>query len=698
MPSARPLTTVTPATARPAAELAGHREPVGATARRVPTMATDSAVEQLDEALERPGEEEDGGRVHELVQAGRIARRRGGRRRRGPRPRRALARAAASNRCRASAHVGSPLRSPTDGLDQLRVGEREQRGRPVARPLEQPGDPRRQQADELAAAQAVLARAFTRRLRARAAPDACQAIAERLVDVREHAAARCPRGRRSCARAAARGRGRGRSASGSGGPAQQRLGAPRRPSGTCRARWRGPIRALQLTAARRKRCLLARARRDHALPHLPSCLGRLPRRPTAASRPRARASRQMRSMRSSSGPLQAAHVARPLDRAAAAARRRSCPHGHPLDAATSMNSAGNTSVRCARVISDRALLERLPQRLEREPRELGQLVEEQHAAVRERDLARPRPAAAADQPRAARSCGAARGTAAACTSRPSPSPATLWIRVISTASLEARAAAGCPAAGGRASSCRRRAGRPSAGCGRRRPRSRARAWRPPARGRRRGRARRGAARASAGCAAPGLPAPVQQVHEPRDRRAPRAPRARPARPPPRSPRARSGACSPAARAPSAMASAPRTGRSAPPSDSSPQTAHAVERLPAAPARCGEHTHREREVEAGPALRTPPGARFAVSRCSGNSSPEFSSAARTRSRDSRTAASGSPTIVKAGRPRRTSTSTVTSRAVDALDGEGGDGCEHAAKLGAAGVTDQRAFVTTSPTAL
>ena len=45
------------------------------------------------------------------------------------------------------------------------------------------------------------------------------------------------------------------------------------------------------------------------------------------------------------------------------------------------------------------------------------------------------------------------------------------------------------------------------------------------------------------------------------------------------------------------------------------------------------------------------------RC-GNSKPEFWIAARTRSRASRTAASASPTIVNAGRPGRTSTSTDT----------------------------------------
>ncbi len=53
---------------------------------------------------------------------------------------------------------------------------------------------------------------------------------------------------------------------------------------------------------------------------------------------------------------------------------------------------------------DHAAFERLPQRLEHASIELGQFVEEQHAAMRERNLARPRrPPAAADQ------CGRRRG-------------------------------------------------------------------------------------------------------------------------------------------------------------------------------------------------------------------------------------------------------------------------------------------------
>ena len=64
---------------------------------------------------------------------------------------------------------------------------------------------------------------------------------------------------------------------------------------------------------------------------------------------------------------------------------------------------------------------------------------------------------------------------------------------------------------------------------------------------------------------------------------------------------------------------------------------------------------------GPALRRSAGARFAVIRRCGNSKPLLTIAARTRSRDSRTAASGRPTSANDGSPRRTSASTRTSRA-------------------------------------
>ena len=60
----------------------------------------------------------------------------------------------------------------------------------------------------------------------------------------------------------------------------------------------------------------------------------------------------------------------------------------------------------------------------------------------------------------------------------------------------------------------------------------------------------------------------------------------------------------------------------------------------------------------PALRTSAGARLTVTRCCGNSNPELRIALRTRSRLSRTLASGRPTIVKCGSPNDTSTSTWT----------------------------------------
>ena len=65
--------------------------------------------------------------------------------------------------------------------------------------------------------------------------------------------------------------------------------------------------------------------------------------------------------------------------------------------------------------------------------------------------------------------------------------------------------------------------------------------------------------------------------------------------------------------------------------------------------------------AAPALRTSAGARLTVIRCGGNSNPELRIALRTRSRLSRTLASGRPTIVNTGMPKDTSTSTCTGQA-------------------------------------
>ena len=67
-----------------------------------------------------------------------------------------------------------------------------------------------------------------------------------------------------------------------------------------------------------------------------------------------------------------------------------------------------------------------------------------------------------------------------------------------------------------------------------------------------------------------------------------------------------------------------------------------------------------QVEAGAALAHAGGARLTVIRRSGQGRPLERMAARTRSRASRTAASGSPTMVKPGRPLETWTSTETGR--------------------------------------
>ena len=61
----------------------------------------------------------------------------------------------------------------------------------------------------------------------------------------------------------------------------------------------------------------------------------------------------------------------------------------------------------------------------------------------------------------------------------------------------------------------------------------------------------------------------------------------------------------------------------------------------------------------PSFRTSAGARFVVIRRGGTVNPELSKAAPTRSRLSFTALAGRPTVVHCGKPRETSTSTVTS---------------------------------------
>ena len=115
---------------------------------------------------------------------------------------------------------------------------------------------------------------------------------------------------------------------------------------------------------------------------------------------------------------------------------------------------------------------------------------------------------------------------------------------------------------------------------------------------------------------------------------------------------------PCPRTASATASAPRTGRVSPVSESSPTIAHdSTVSGSSCPEATSSATASGRS-NAGPTLRRYAGARLTVMRRSGNSKPEFCSAERTRSRASRTALSARPTTVNAGRPTRMSASTQT----------------------------------------
>ena len=82
---------------------------------------------------------------------------------------------------------------------------------------------------------------------------------------------------------------------------------------------------------------------------------------------------------------------------------------------------------------------------------------------------------------------------------------------------------------------------------------------------------------------------------------------------------------------------------------------------------------------GPSLRRSAGARLTVMRRDGNSKAELTIAARTRSRLSWTAASGSPTMLNAGAAATTSASTSTGWPSEAAQSLAGDAREHAASL-------------------
>jgi hypothetical protein len=119
---------------------------------------------------------------------------------------------------------------------------------------------------------------------------------------------------------------------------------------------------------------------------------------------------------------------------------------------------------------------------------------------------------------------------------------------------------------------------------------------------------------------------------------------------------------PSRRAASASASAPRTGRRAPASDNSPANSMPSSRRASTrpdAARMPSAIGRSKRPDS---LGRSAGARLTVTRLlCGKAKPLSDSAARTRSRDSRTSVSTRPTSVKLGRPLARCTSTRTAGA-------------------------------------
>ena len=340
--------------------------------------------------------------------------------------------------------------------------------------------------------------------------------------------------------------------------------------------------------------------------------------------------------------------ARALDRRIAAAAARA--HVHRPD---ELEARREERVPADPRDRDEAVLERLPQRLEHRPRELGQLVHEQDAPMRERDLAgtRARPTSHDRRRRrpVVRSPKGRHGHERA-PGRQQPGD-RVDARHLERLVARERAA-GCPAGAGRASSCRCPAGPSAGGCASRPRRSRARvALAPGHAGRRdpeprrsRAHARRSARTRARRC----------------DRGSTRRPRARcrtatgsiPAS-------AASGADSaaqtrrrsPARRAPSATASVPATGRMRPSSASSPTAACSASRSGGsclvAPSTASEIGRSKPD----PSLRSAAGARLTVMRrLSGHSSAAETTPLRTRCFASWHARSASPTIAKPGNAR------------------------------------------------
>ena len=334
---------------------------------------------------------------------------------------------------------------------------------------------------------------------------------------------------------------------------------------------------------------------------------RLARAPAASSSARGRGTATTRSKRSSSARESLSRIrGEALRRArASAAGSPRPPQGHRFIVANELEARRKQRPPADARDADEAVLERLPQRLERGPLELRQLVEQEDAAVREARLARAAVRARRRRSRPSRRCGAARGTAARETTGRSAasSPATEWIRVTSSASSSA--------SGGRIPGRRRASivfpvpGGPA----------RSRLWPPAAASSsaRRARscprtsARSGATGAGAGASSPSgsprrqldlareVPGRLREMAhghrlDTRERDLRRRLRC-----------AEHARRDPSAARPPPTASAPPTGRRRPSSESSPRDACSASRSDDTCRGGGQDRERDREIEAGPLL-------------------------------------------------------------------------------------------------
>ena len=363
----------------------------------------------------------------------------------------------------------------------------------------------------------------------------------------------------------------------------------------------------------------------------------------AMHRLRATAPRSARSMRSSSGPEMRAAIARDLVRRAAApaagvaeiAARAGIHRRDELEPRRKRRLA-----RRARDV-DAARFERLAQHFEHPAIPLRQLVEEQHAVMRERDLAGPRIAAAADQrDRGGRVVRRAKRAPPPVVGTKSGRSAIAARRI--RAPRPRTAAAAVPADAAPASICRCPAGRSSTGCAIPRRRLPARAWPAPVR------ARRSDPEPAIGSPAAAASRPAAACGR-SDARRPRAAIAAGW-----TIASRTSACFGGRR----RGQAQRRGRRAAPKAPSParresraarRSARARRRIRIVRAPAPESARSQPGCRARSADRSGPdsfgrsaGARLTVIRRAGNSNCAFCSAARTRSRASRTSVSGNPT--------------------------------------------------------